>query len=171
MEPKWSQKEWLSLPFLASKELLRFSIVFRPVLPPPGFPLASLLAPFGPFGLHFGSLRPPLGSLLVLFVILWLPLGFLGVFGPPKLFFASGSEILARSCQDLAEILLRTFQEFAKNQPRTRREVAFQIAGSTKRLRSPTKPFKIAQNKIWGGGVPPWGASIPIILARWRTLP
>ena len=118
MEPKWNQKEWLSPPFLASKELLRFFIVFSPVLPPPGFPLASLLAPFG---LHFGSLWPPLGSLLVLFVILWLPLGFLGVFRASKAFLRQRKrnfgEILPRSCRDSAQNVPRICQESAENPP------------------------------------------------------
>ena len=42
-------------------------------------------------------------------------------FEPPKLLIASGSEISARSCQDLAEILPRTCREPSKNPPRTRR--------------------------------------------------
>ena len=43
------------------------------------------------FGLPFGSLWLPLGSLLAPFGTLWLPLGSLGaVFGPPKHLIASG---------------------------------------------------------------------------------
>ena len=109
-------------PFLPSKKMLRFFIVFGPLWPPPGLPLASLLAPFGslwppfwpalvPSEFLFGAFCHPLAS----FRLPW------GCFGPPKLFIASGSEILARSCQDLAEILPRTCREPAKNQPRTRR--------------------------------------------------
>ena len=144
-------------------------------------------SPWVPFGLPFGSFWLLLASILAPFGLLWAPgwcflssFGFLSAslefFGPPKFFFASGSEILARSCQDLAEILLRTFQEFAKNQPRTRRMNHKQSCLSNSRFFEttsfPDKPFhNIAQNKMWGGGVHPWGASIPIILARWRTLP
>ena len=47
--------------------------------------------PWAPFGLPFGSLWLPLGSLLAPFGTLWLPLGSLGaVFGPPKHLIASG---------------------------------------------------------------------------------
>ena len=88
-------------------------------------PLGSLWPPFwlllAPFGLHFGSLRPPLGSLLVLFVILWLPLGFLGVFRASKAFLRQRKrnfgEILPRSCRDSAENVPRICQEPAKNPP------------------------------------------------------
>ena len=51
----------------------------------------SLGCPWAPFGLPFGSLWLPLGSLLAPFGTLWLPLGSLGaVFGPPKHLIASG---------------------------------------------------------------------------------
>ena len=47
--------------------LLRFFIVFEAVLPPPGLPLASLLAPFG-------CLWAPFWRLLAPFGFLWAPL-------------------------------------------------------------------------------------------------
>ena len=122
---KWSQncakKSGCRSLFWLPKNCFDFFIVFRQVLPPPGFPLAPFWLLFAPFGLHFGSLWPPLGSLLVLFVILWLPLGFLGVVRASKVFLRQRKrncgEILPRSCRDSAENVPRICQEPAKNPP------------------------------------------------------
>ena len=66
--PKWSQNgakksksQMVVAPFLPSKKLLRFLIVFWPVLSPSGLPLASLLAPFGSFWLPFWLPLDPFG--------------------------------------------------------------------------------------------------------------
>ena len=105
MDPKRANLKWLSLPFLPSKELLRFLIVFRPVLPPPGISLASLLAPFGSFwplfwlplasfGLPFAAFCHPLASSR-------LPWSFSGLQS-----FPSPAE--AKFWRDLAKILPTT---------------------------------------------------------------
>ena len=121
MEPKWSQKEWLSLPFLASKELLRFLIVFRPVLPPPGFPLASLLAPFAsfwpPFWLPFASFGLPVGAFCHPLASSRLPWSFRASKAFLRQRKRNFGEILPRSCRDSAQNLPRTRQEPAKNPP------------------------------------------------------
>ena len=67
--------------------------------------------------------------------------------------------------RDLAEILQRTCREPSKNPPRTRRMNPKQSCLSQcdffKRTSFADKPFdKIAENKKWGGGLPPWGSSI-----------
>ena len=148
--------------------VLRFFIVFGPLWASPGLPLASLLAPFGslwpPFWLPLPLFGLPVGALchpLLAFQLLW------GCVGLPKLLIGSGGEILARSCQDLAEILPRTCLESANNQPRTRRmnleQVAFQIASSSKRLRSPTNAFtKSPRIKN--------GAAVPLATSLWPGL-
>ena len=92
----------------------------------------SLGFPWAPFSLPFASFWLPLISLLAPFGSLWAPFyGFLSSFAllsaPLGLFWASSAshrsegKSLARSCQDLAEILPRTCRESANNQPRTRR--------------------------------------------------
>ena len=107
MDPKGTDNENTVAHFASQNAFqiqLRFFIVFGAVLPPPGLPLASLLAPLADFGLPFGTL--------------WLPLGSLGaVFGPPKHLIASGGEISPRSCRDSAENVPRTLQEPAENPP------------------------------------------------------
>ena len=72
--PKWLQKpsksEMGSTIFVSKNAFqiqLRFFIVFGAVLPPPGLPLASLLAPFG-------CLWAPFWRLLAPFGFLWAPL-------------------------------------------------------------------------------------------------
>ena len=77
------------------------------VFPGPGHPFFLLLAPFG---LPFGSLWLPLGSLFGLFVILWHPFGSFGV----VLGFRSfSSPAKAKVWRDLAKILPRFCQERA----------------------------------------------------------
>ncbi len=112
---KWSQngrKNFVGSTSVASQTAfqiqLLFFIVSAAVLPPP----------WVPFGLPFGSLWLPLGSLLAPFGTLWLPLGSLGaVCGPPKERIASGGEISPRSCRDSAENVPSTLQEPAENPP------------------------------------------------------
>ena len=121
MEPKRANLKWLSLPFLPSKKLLRFLIVFRPVLPPPGLPLASLLAPFGsfwpPFWLPLASCGLPFGAFCHPLASSRLP----GVCRASKAFLRQRKrnfgEILPRSCRDSAENVPRICQEPAKNPP------------------------------------------------------
>ena len=118
MEPTWSQKEQISNSCRSFFAVQKTASIFDRFL-------ACFVSLWAPFGLPFGSFWLLLPSLLAPFWCFLSSFGFLSasldLFGPPKLFFASGSEILVRSCQDLAEILPRTCQEFAKNQPRTRR--------------------------------------------------
>ena len=122
MVPKWVPNVIPEASRNAFQIELRFFIVFEPVLHTPGLPLASLLAPFGTLWPLFWL---PLGTFGVPFAAFWHSLAFFGLpwgcFGLPKHLIASGGEISARSCQDLAEILPRTCREPSKNPPRTRR--------------------------------------------------
>ena len=141
MEPKRGNLKWLSLPFLPSKELLRFLIVVKPVLPPPGFPLASLLAPFGscwpPFWLPLASFGLPVGAFCHPLASSRLPWSCSGLqsFSSPEeaKFWQDFAKILPRFCLERAENLLRTSRESAV---RTSSKLSFHIAVSLGRLRS-----------------------------------
>ena len=108
-------------PFLPSKKLLRFLIIFGPVLSPSGLPLASLLAPFGsfwpPFWLPLASCGLPFGAFCHPLASSRLP----GVCRASKAFLRQRKrnfgEILPRSCRDSAENVPRICQEPAKNPP------------------------------------------------------
>ena len=113
--PKWLQKpsksEMGSTIFVSKNAFqiqLRFFIVFGAVLPPPGLPLASLLAPFG-------CLWAPFWRLLAPFACLWAPLGL------SLASLRTSLPAVAKFRRDLAEILPRTCREPSKNPPRTRR--------------------------------------------------
>ena len=117
MEPKRANLKWLSLLFCLPKTASIFDRFW-----------ACFVSLWTPFGLPFGSFWLLLASLLAPFGLLWAPFWcFLSSFG-----FLSASWSLsglqsfsspaeAKFWRDLAEILPRTCQEFAKNQPRTRR--------------------------------------------------
>ena len=162
------------LPFSPSKLLCEKNFEFLLILPPPGRPLAFLLCPFGCFWgpfwcllARFGFLWASLGlSLAVLRIsspaeakfhrdlakifprfcgeragTFWAPGT---VSAPSQRFLASGGEISPRSCQDLTEILQRTFRELSKNPPKIRRlnlKIAFRMATSSKRTSSADKRF------------------------------
>ena len=137
----------------------RFGLSLGSLWPPFGLPSGSLWPPFGSFWLPLGSFFALFGSPVAAFDLLWLP------YEPRNDLIASGGQISARSCQDFAKILPRTCRELAKNQPRTRSMNLKQTCLSNGKFFEATsfadRPFhKIAQNKKWGGGVPPWEASI-----------
>ena len=123
--PKWSQNGAKTIPKLCpeasrngSQIQLRFFIVFGAVLPPPGFPLASLLAPFG-------CLWAPFWRLLAPFGFLWAPLGLsLAPLGLTLGFQHSNKGLHRQRRRNFAEILPRFCRERAENPPRTRREPA-----------------------------------------------